>query len=187
MRKIIVTAVASFSAVLSACAQPSADQRELARVHWLPAIKEIIVSGDLADYQYVAKQFNLTLESKPPMPVRNLDEKVVGESFDIEMIPPANFYDNGKIGFHYGIYEPNEKSYKRAILTVRNIEFGECVTESNIQEIFGVGKRTGYPKAGQHSVDFSFKGDNLIDLYFIFSDVKTKCAQEISIFQNRWK
>ncbi|SIT48644.1 exported hypothetical protein [Paraburkholderia ribeironis] len=187
MRKIIIAAAAFISAAISACAQPSADQRELARVHWLPAIKEIVRSGDLADYENVARQLNLILEAKGPIPAKDVDGNITGENIDVDTVPPANSPGKDKIRFHYGIYIPGDLSYKRAILTVRDISLSECITESDVYRTFGQVRRTTYAHSPNYSIDHHFEGANNINLVFRFERDVAKCATEIDIFQNRWR
>ncbi|NML31468.1 hypothetical protein [Paraburkholderia antibiotica] len=187
MWKSKFAAIVILSIVISACAHSPADQRELAHVQWLPAIKAIIRSGDLADYQNVAARLNLILDAKEPVPAKDVDGNIIGESIDVETMPPANSSDNGKIRFRYGILVPKNRPYKRAMLTVRNIGLGGCITTSDIYKEFGYVRQTTYPHSDFHSADYHFRGDNTIDLYFIFVNKNEQCAEEVSIFQNRWK
>ncbi|NML31467.1 hypothetical protein [Paraburkholderia antibiotica] len=175
------------SVAMAACAQPPSDQREFAHVQWLPAIKAIIQSGDLADHRSVATQLNLILVAKEPVPVTDLDGKITGESIDVETVPPAKSFDNGKIRFRYGVYIPNDHSYRRAILIVRNIGLSECITVPDIYETFGYVRQTTYAHSANRTAGYHFKAANTIDLYFTFADEHTKCAEEVAIFQNRWK
>jgi hypothetical protein len=187
MRNIAIAAIAFVSAAITGCAQPSTDQRELARVRWLSGIEKIIQSGDLANYQNVATQLNLTLEAKGPIQAKDVDGKITGENIDVDTVPPADLYVKGRIRFHYGIYIPNDKSYRRAILIAHNIESSECVTASDIYKTFGYVRGTTYPHSTYYSIDYHFNGGNPIDLYLTFNNINDKCAEEISIFQNRWR
>jgi hypothetical protein len=185
MRNIPIAVMAFVSVAISGCAQPTADQRELARAHWLSGVKEIIRSGDLADYHNVATQLNLDLSAAPPFQAKDVDGNVTGNNFEVETVPAADRWATTNIRFHYGIYIPNDQSYQRAILTARNFAAGACITASDIYSNFGYAQGKKYPHSTTYSFDYHFKGRNVIDLYFTFDSVSDKCAREIAIFQNR--
>ncbi|MFM0639744.1 hypothetical protein PQQ63_23935 [Paraburkholderia metrosideri] len=187
MRKMAIAAMAFFFAAITGCAQPPTDQRELARVQWLSGIKEIIKSDDLADYHNVATQLNLQLSARHPFQVKDVDGNVTGNSFDVETVPVADKREKNDIEFYYGIYTPNDQSYQRAMLSVRNVTLGECVTESDIYSAFGYVRGKTYPHSTTYSIDYHFEGRNSIDLYLTFNSINDKCAREITVFQNRWK
>ncbi|HDR8987876.1 hypothetical protein [Burkholderia vietnamiensis] len=187
MRNRVNAVIASASVVVAACAQPSTDQGELARVHWLSGIKSIVQSGDFSDYQRVAKALNLTLIAQPPVEVKDVDGKISGESFDVKIIPTKGVSDKGKIDFYYRVYTPNDRSYRRAIVTARKVGLSECIALSDIYETFGRGRKMAYPDSGYYAANYHFNGSNIIDLSFTFDAVDAKCLSQIAIFQNRWK
>jgi hypothetical protein len=183
---IAVTAVILVGATSAGCVQMPAEN-ELAHVHWLAGIKEIIQSNDLSDYRNVGEKFNLTLNAKNPVPVREIDGAIAGEGFNVDTIPIADAYDNNKIRFYYRIYTPADKSYRRAILIVHNVGLSECITVSDIYRAFGYVRGATYAHSSYYSIDYHFKGGNAIDLSLTFDSVDEECVREIAIFQNRWK
>jgi hypothetical protein len=191
MRNMAIAAKAIALIVVSTagvgCAQLSADQTELAKVHWIIGLKEIILAGDFSNYTNVAKQLNLDLAAKSPIPVKNVDGAITGESFDVDTVPPANEENRKKIQFYYGVYTPSDRSYRRAILMINNLSLYECLTESDIFRTFGQIRRTTYAHSPNYSIDYHFKGDNDIDLLFRFENSSEKCADQINVFQNRRK
>jgi hypothetical protein len=186
--KIIIKVVAAlFFAAVAGCAQPPTNQRELAQVHWLSGIKEIIKSGDLADYPDVAAQLNLKLSAKPPFQVKDADGNVTGNSFDIQAVSTQGGREKDADGFHYGIYTPNDRSYQKAMLSVRSAALGKCITESDIYGTFGYARKKTYPHLTTYTIDYNFERRNTFDLYLTFDGVGNKCASEIEFFQNRWR
>ncbi|ABO59005.1 hypothetical protein LA345_33965 [Burkholderia vietnamiensis] len=95
--------------------------------------------------------------------------------------------DKGKIDFYYRVYTPNDRSYRRAIVTARKVGLSECIALSDIYETFGRGRKMAYPDSGYYAVNYHFNGSNIIDLSFTFDAVDAKCLSQIAIFQNRWK
>ncbi|CAB3799655.1 hypothetical protein [Paraburkholderia fynbosensis] len=185
MRNITITAIATPFVCASSvgCAQLSAEQDELAHVHWLYGIKEIVRTGDFSDYKNVASKLNLTLEIQPPSQVKDLKDVITGEDFEVETVPRVNSSLRQKIRFRYGIYVPNDQSYRRVIILVRNIALHECITESELFKEFGYVRRTTYAHAPVYSVNYHFKGANDIELIFRFDGLDAKCTNEINIFQ----